>query len=62
MRKISYSKPGEILLEEFLKPMNISAYRLACGSRSISGLMTLSGLDCNLITMPLSRVTSWLAR
>lgn len=29
MRTIHYSKPGEILLEEFLKPMNISAYRLA---------------------------------
>jgi addiction module HigA family antidote len=29
MRKIPYPKPGEILLEEFLLPMNISAYRLA---------------------------------
>ena len=29
MRKISYPTPGEILLEEFLKPMGISAYRLA---------------------------------
>ena len=29
MRKISFPKPGEILLEEFLKPMGISAYRLA---------------------------------
>jgi antitoxin HigA-1 len=29
MRTIPYPKPGEILLEEFLKPMNISAYRLA---------------------------------
>jgi len=29
MRKIPYPKPGEILLEEFLKPLGISAYRLA---------------------------------
>jgi addiction module HigA family antidote len=29
MRKIPYPKPGEILVEEFLKPMGISAYRLA---------------------------------
>jgi addiction module HigA family antidote len=29
MRKVSYPKPGEILLEEFLQPMDISAYRLA---------------------------------
>jgi len=29
MRKIPYPKPGEILAEEFLKPMGISAYRLA---------------------------------
>jgi addiction module HigA family antidote len=29
MRKIPYPSPGEILLEEFLKPMGISAYRLA---------------------------------
>ncbi len=29
MRKIPYAKPGEILLEEFLQPMGISAYRLA---------------------------------
>jgi addiction module HigA family antidote len=29
MRKIPYPTPGEILLEEFLKPMGISAYRLA---------------------------------
>lgn len=29
MRKIPYPKPGEILLEEFLKPMSVSAYRLA---------------------------------
>lgn len=29
MRKIRYPTPGEILLEEFLKPMGISAYRLA---------------------------------
>ena len=29
MRKIPYPKPGEILLQEFLKPMGISAYRLA---------------------------------
>ena len=29
MRKVPYPKPGEILLEEFLKPMGISAYRLA---------------------------------
>ena len=29
MRKIPYPKPGEILLEEFLQPMGISAYRLA---------------------------------
>ena len=28
MRKIPYPKPGEILLEEFLQPMGISAYRL----------------------------------
>ena len=29
MRKVPYPKPSEILLEEFLKPMGISAYRLA---------------------------------
>jgi addiction module HigA family antidote len=29
MRKIPYSTPGEVLLEEFLKPMGLSAYRLA---------------------------------
>ena len=29
MRKIPYPTPGEILQEEFLSPMNISAYRLA---------------------------------
>jgi antitoxin HigA-1 len=29
MRKIPYPHPGEILLEEFLKPMVISQYRLA---------------------------------
>jgi addiction module HigA family antidote len=29
MRKVAYPKPGEILLEEFLQPMGISAYRLA---------------------------------
>ena len=28
-RKIPYPTPGEILLEEFLKPMGISQYRLA---------------------------------
>ena len=29
MRKLPYPKLGEILLEEFLQPMGISAYRLA---------------------------------
>lgn len=29
MRKVSYPHPGEILLEEFLKPMDITQYRLA---------------------------------
>ena len=29
MRKVHYPHPGEILLEEFLKPMGISQYRLA---------------------------------
>lgn len=29
MRKIPYPHPGEILMEEFLKPMSISQYRLA---------------------------------
>lgn len=29
MRKIPYPTPGEILLEEFLKPMGITQYRLA---------------------------------
>ena len=28
-RQIPYPHPGEILTEEFLKPMNMSAYRLA---------------------------------
>ncbi|HOE10186.1 MAG TPA: HigA family addiction module antitoxin [bacterium] len=28
-KKISSIHPGEVLLEEFLKPMNISQYRLA---------------------------------
>lgn len=29
MRTVPYPTPGEILLEEFLKPMGISQYRLA---------------------------------
>jgi addiction module HigA family antidote len=29
VRTVPYPKPGEILLEEFLKPMNITQYRLA---------------------------------
>ena len=29
MKKLSNIHPGEILLEEFLKPMNISAYKLS---------------------------------
>lgn len=29
MRSIPYPTPGEILLEEFLKPMEITPYRLA---------------------------------
>lgn len=29
MRKVAYQTPGEILSEEFLKPMGISGYRLA---------------------------------
>lgn len=29
MRTVPFPTPGEILLEEFLKPMNISQYRLA---------------------------------
>ena len=29
MKKIPNIHPGEILLEDFLKPMNITAYRLA---------------------------------
>jgi addiction module HigA family antidote len=29
MEKLSNIHPGKILLEEFLKPMNISAYRLS---------------------------------
>ncbi len=29
MRKVPYPTPGEILLEEFLKPMAITQYRLA---------------------------------
>ncbi|HMS10620.1 MAG TPA: HigA family addiction module antitoxin [Pyrinomonadaceae bacterium] len=29
VRKIPYPHPGEILLEEFLKPMGITQYRLA---------------------------------
>ena len=29
MEKLSNIHPGEILLEEFLKPLNISAYRLS---------------------------------
>ena len=29
MRKVPYPHPGEILIEEFLKPMGISQYRLA---------------------------------
>lgn len=28
-RKVAYPHPGEILLEEFLKPMGITQYRLA---------------------------------
>jgi len=29
MRKVRYPHPGEILLQEFLKPMGITQYRLA---------------------------------
>ena len=29
MRKVPYPHPGEIFLEEFLKPLGISQYRLA---------------------------------
>jgi antitoxin HigA-1 len=29
MRKVPYPHPGEILLEEFLKPMGITQYRLS---------------------------------
>ena len=29
MRDVPYPTPGEILLEEFLKPMGITQYRLA---------------------------------
>jgi addiction module HigA family antidote len=29
MRKVPYPHPGEILLEEFLKPLDITQYRLA---------------------------------
>src|SRR4029077_2878418 len=29
MRKVPYPHPGEILLEEFLRPMEITQYRLA---------------------------------
>jgi len=29
MRKVPYPTPGEILLEEFLRPMGITPYRLA---------------------------------
>ena len=29
MRKVTYPTPGEILLEEFLKPIGITQYRLA---------------------------------
>jgi len=29
MRKVPYPHPGDILLEEFLKPMGITQYRLA---------------------------------
>lgn len=29
MRKVPYPTPGQILLEEFLKPMGITQYRLA---------------------------------
>jgi addiction module HigA family antidote len=29
MRKVRYPKPGEILMQEFLEPMGLSAYRLA---------------------------------
>jgi len=29
MRKVPYPHPGEILLEEFLKPLGITQYRLA---------------------------------
>jgi len=29
MRKVAYPHPGEILMEEFLKPLGITQYRLA---------------------------------
>jgi addiction module HigA family antidote len=52
MRTVPYPSPGEILLEEFLKPMGITQYRLAkeigvpqrrigeivAGTRSITGV------------------------
>jgi hypothetical protein len=50
MRKLKPVTPGELLLEEFLKPMGISRYRLAF-RRSGSG--TLSPADVPLPPIPI---------
>ena len=54
MRKLKPVTPGELLLEEFLKPMGISRYRLAkeiAVRRSASG--TLSPADVPLPLIPI---------
>jgi hypothetical protein len=56
-REIPYPIPGEILLEEFLKPMGITQYRLAklsipayaCLASSVPA--TVSGSACRPITI-----------
>lgn len=50
MRKLPYPHPGEILLEEFLKPMGISHYRLAkeigVSQRRIGEIVAGRGTAC----------------
>lgn len=52
-REIPYPTPGEILLEEFLKPRGITQYRLAkeigVSQRRIGEIITANVLDHDIV-------------
>ena len=50
--KLSPIHPGEILMEEFLKPMNISQYRVPITSKLIANLLIAAGVH-RIVTMDL---------